>query len=103
MAALLVLAPYKELLPFVGLRRLVVINICCSALAVLYSISNCKRLAPFLGSAVILTSVLVSLHQSWTTYAILASFVFDLIGGGETTRIIIVISCIAIISPPEEL
>lgn len=43
MIALLVLATYKELLPFVGLRRLVAINLCCSALAVLFSIVSCKR------------------------------------------------------------
>lgn len=49
MAALLVLATYKELLPFVGLRRLVMINLCCSALAVLYSIISCTRWARFSG------------------------------------------------------
>ena len=43
MIALLVLATYKELLPFVGLRRLVIMNLCCSALAVLHSILSCTR------------------------------------------------------------
>lgn len=39
--ALLVLATYKELLPRVGLRRLVLLNLFCSGLEVLYSIVVC--------------------------------------------------------------
>ncbi|KAL8726068.1 MAG: hypothetical protein Q9166_006947 [cf. Caloplaca sp. 2 TL-2023] len=81
--ALLVLATYKELLPLVGLNRLVIASLCCSALAVLYSVFN------------------FSLHQSWTPNAILGSFVFDLVGGGEVTRMAIIITCIAQITPPE--
>lgn len=44
--ALLVLATYKELLSFVGLRRLVIINLCCSALGVFCSILSCTQLIP---------------------------------------------------------
>ena len=39
--ALLVLATYRELLPRVGLRRLVLLNLLCSGLEVLYSIFVC--------------------------------------------------------------
>lgn len=49
------------------------------------------------------SSVIVSLHQQWTTSAILASCIFDLMGGGETTRITIVTICIAKIVPLEKL
>ena len=52
---------------------------------------------------IILTRHVVSLHQTWTTNAILTSFVFDLIGGGQATLIMSVTTCIAILSPPEEL
>ncbi|KAL8688781.1 MAG: hypothetical protein Q9224_004800, partial [Gallowayella concinna] len=44
-----------------------------------------------------------SLHRSWTTNAILFSFVFDLFGGGEVMRITIITTCIAQITPPEKL
>ena len=44
MTALLVLGIYKTLLERLGLRRLVVVSFCCSALAVLYSITACKSL-----------------------------------------------------------
>lgn len=54
-------------------------------------------------TSIILTRHTISLHQTWTTSAILTSFIFDLIGGGETTRLIIVTTFIAVISPPEEL
>lgn len=40
--ALLILGLYKELLQQYGLRRLTILSLCCSALAVLYSISICK-------------------------------------------------------------
>ena len=46
MIALLVLATYKELLPFLGLRRLVIMNLSCSALAVSYSIFVCTPHSP---------------------------------------------------------
>lgn len=41
MAALLVLATYKELLPRMGLRRLVLLNLYCGALGVSYSSFVC--------------------------------------------------------------
>ena len=53
--------------------------------------------------SIILTRRTVSLHQSWTTNAILASFVFNVVGGGETTLVMGVTTCIAVLSPPEEL
>ena len=101
--ALLVLATYKELLSFVGLRRLVIINLCCSALGVFCSILSCTHLIPIDPTSIILTRRTVSLHQTWTTNAILASFVFDVIGGGQTTLVMGVTTCIAVLSPPEEL
>ena len=54
-------------------------------------------------TSIILTRRTVSLHQTWTTNAILASFVFDVIGGGQTTLVMGVTTCIAVLSPPEEL
>lgn len=47
--------------------------------------------------------VLVWLHQTWTTEAALLSFLFDLAGGGDITRITIVIKCIVDITPPHKL
>lgn len=44
MTALLVLGVYKTLLERLGLRRLVIVSFCCSALAVLYSITACKSI-----------------------------------------------------------
>ena len=44
--ALLILATYKELLSFVGLRRLAIVNLCCSALGVFWSILSCTLLGP---------------------------------------------------------
>ena len=46
MVALLVLATYKELLPRVGLRRLVFLGLLCSGLEVLYSILVCMYPTP---------------------------------------------------------
>ena len=54
-------------------------------------------------TSIILNRHTVSLHRTWAANAILTLFVFDLIGGGETTRIIIMVTCIAVISPAEEL
>ncbi len=42
-SALLVLATYKELLPRIGLRRLVLLNLCCSGFGVFYSITVCMQ------------------------------------------------------------
>lgn len=112
MTALLVLGVYKTLLERLGLRRLVVLSFCCSALAVLYSITACKSLLPrrqldlyFPLATLSLTSLhnLVWLHQVWTTQAALLSFLFDLVGGGDMVRITIVCTCIADVSPPEKL
>lgn len=64
----------------------------------LYAISSYLK-----SMSIILTRHTVSLHQTWTTNAMLTSFIFNLIGGGETTRLMIVTTCIAVISPPEEL
>ncbi|KAL8819805.1 MAG: hypothetical protein Q9223_001842 [Gallowayella weberi] len=50
-----------------------------------------------------LSCIPVSLHRSWTTNAILCSFIFDLLGGGEVMRITIITTCIAQITPPEKL
>ncbi|KAL9103489.1 MAG: hypothetical protein Q9163_001485 [Psora crenata] len=44
-----------------------------------------------------------SLHQPWTTNAVLLTFLLDVVGGGDITRITICISCIAAISPPDQL
>ena len=52
---------------------------------------------------IVLTRHTVSLHQTWTPNAILTSCVFDLIGGGQATLIMSVTTCIAVLSPPEEL
>ena len=41
MVALLVLATYKELLPRLGLRRLVILSLICNGLEVLYCILVC--------------------------------------------------------------
>ena len=46
--ALLVLATYKELLPYMGLRRIVITNLCFSALGVFCSILSCTRYVPIL-------------------------------------------------------
>ncbi|KAL9010779.1 MAG: hypothetical protein Q9173_004316 [Seirophora scorigena] len=83
--ALLILGLYKELLQQYGLRRLVILSLCCSALAVLYSIS------------------IFWLHPAWTAHTALLSSFFDLIGGGDIVRITIVSKCIADILPADEL
>lgn len=46
MVALILLGTYKELLPRFGLRRLILLNLSCSGLEVLYFISVC--MFPFL-------------------------------------------------------
>ena len=46
---------------------------------------------------------IVSFHKQWTIYAILSTFAFDVVGGGDLTRMIMSITCIAAISPPAEL
>ena len=110
MTALLVLGVYKTLLERLGLRRLVVVSFCCSALAVLYSITACKSLLQedklyFPIATPNLTSLhhLVWLHQVWTTEAALFSFLFDLVGGNDMVRVTIVCKCIADILPSEKL
>ncbi|KAL8764437.1 MAG: hypothetical protein Q9194_007091, partial [Teloschistes cf. exilis] len=80
---LLVLATYKELLARVGLRRLVILGLCFSALEVLY------------------TMAAFWFHRDWATPAALLSFLFALIGGGGVVRTIIIVKCIADIAPPE--
>lgn len=45
----------------------------------------------------------VSLHQPWTTTAILLTFLCDLLGGGELTRINLSVTVIASLLPPAEL
>lgn len=82
---LLVLAPYNALLPRMGLRRLVLLNIVCSGLEVLY------------------TLVALWFHRDWGTLAALLSFVFNLIGGGALVRLTIIVTYIADISPPNQL
>ncbi|KAL9578338.1 MAG: hypothetical protein Q9203_007131 [Teloschistes exilis] len=82
---LLVLATYKELLARVGLRRLVILGLCFSALEVLY------------------TMAAFWFHRDWATPAALLSFLFALIGGGGVVRTIIIVKCIADIAPPESL
>lgn len=107
--ALLVLGIYKELLKQFGLRRLLILNLCCTSLAVLYSITSCKSMPLNLCCSQLQTlsltppCSLVWLHQEWTTKAALLSFLFDLIGGGDSVRITIICKCIADISPPEKL
>ncbi|KAL9575926.1 MAG: hypothetical protein Q9212_007555, partial [Teloschistes hypoglaucus] len=81
--ALLVLATYKELLARVGLRRLVILGLCFSALEVLYTMAS------------------FWFHRDWATPAALLSFLFALIGGGGVVRTIIIVKCIADIAPPE--
>ncbi|KAL8635631.1 MAG: hypothetical protein Q9228_006893 [Teloschistes exilis] len=83
--SLLVLATYKELLARVGLRRLVILGLCFSALEVLY------------------TMAAFWFHRDWATPAALLSFLFALIGGGGVVRTIIIVKCIADIAPPESL
>lgn len=83
--ALVVLAAYQQLLPAIGLRPLLLLNVLFAALGVLFS------------------AFFFSLHQSWSAYAILSTFIFDLIGGGDIVRITTSMTCIAAISPPEQL
>ena len=45
----------------------------------------------------------VSLHQSWTNTAILLTFICDLLGGGDLTRITLCVTILADILPPEKL
>ena len=40
--ALLVLGMYRELMERIGLRRVVILNLCCAAMAVLYSVVSCE-------------------------------------------------------------
>ena len=42
-------------------------------------------------------------HQRWATVAALLSFLFDMVGGGDITRLTIVCTVIAEMSPPEQL
>lgn len=42
--ALLILGVYKDATERIGLRRVLVLNLCCEALAVAYSITSCKTL-----------------------------------------------------------
>ncbi|CAO1603767.1 hypothetical protein XANCAGTX0491_007345 [Xanthoria calcicola] len=83
--ALLMLATYQKLLPVLGLRRCLLINVALSACGILSS------------------AFFYSLHQPWTSTAILLTFLFDLLGGGDLTRVNLCVTVIASLLPPGEL
>lgn len=107
--ALLVLGMYKEVVERIGLRRVLVLNLVCAALAVSYSIASCQ----YNGSQLLLPHSIIMMltryhdtvwfHHAWTTEAALLSFVFDVLGGGDVVRITMACKCIADIMPPENL
>ncbi|MCJ1281406.1 hypothetical protein MMC26_000725 [Xylographa opegraphella] len=104
--AILVLATYEKLLEVKGLRFLLLLNLACSALGVVFSTSVCMLL-PFAiayhRACTYLVRPTVWLRQSWATYVAPFSFAFDLIGGGEMVRLTIIPTCIAKISHPDKL
>lgn len=100
---------YKGVTGRIGLRRVLVLNLLCAALAVLYSVGSCEsersHLCSMHSATVMLTRChdIVWLHRVWTTEAALLSFIFDLIGGGNSVRITMTCKCIADILAPENL
>ena len=101
---LLVLGIYKQLLPQVGLRRLLVVSLSCSAIGVVLSTFVCTYIylcIESFGNLPVLQTVW--LRQSWTTPVVLMLNICDIVGGGDMTRMIMTITCIAEISHPEKL
>ena len=104
MAALLVLATYEHFLSSKGLRYLMLLNLFCSAVGVVFSTVVCASIIPpILHCHKTHLRNTVWIHQPWATYIAPLSFTFDLIGGGEMVRLTIIPTCIAQISRPENL
>lgn len=104
MTVLLVLGIYKQLLARVGLRNLMLVSLFCSATGVFLSTIVCTFIS-FLSEFFRDSSAVyaVWLRQPWATPVALTLNTLDVIGGGEMTRMIIITTCIAEISHPDNL
>lgn len=101
---LLVLGIYQQLLPKLGLRSLLLVSLFCSATGVFLSTYVCRYI-PFRSVSIrdSFAVCTVWLRQPWTTPVALMLNIFDVIGGGEMTRTVILTTCIAEISHPDNL
>ena len=101
---LLILGIYQRLLARVGLRRLLLVSLSCSAVGVFLSTVVCTY-SPFYSICFrdSIAGYAVWLRQPWTTAVVLILNLFDVIGGGDMTRMIMITTCVAEISHPDNL
>ena len=80
------------------------VSLFCSAIGVSLSIIVCTYILQLFISVRSLPAVnVVWLRQPWATPVVLFLYIFEIIGGGDMTRTIIVITSIAEISDPDNL